>query len=153
MFLKSLCNVFSFFSPFTINIGVIFVVIRGPFQLLTDHSLSQPTHTDILHFNFLRKCFRALSTFLVLWFSSHLMIVGMLLQIPKTSSSQSSPDAAPQMLTMMCPAFVPGMVPLQSTENNDHGPGIYAVPVRPFMGSMVGFPPNTLIPLKYNIPT
>ncbi|XP_038984765.1 uncharacterized protein LOC120111557 [Phoenix dactylifera] len=74
-------------------------------------------------------------------------------QIPNASSYQRSPDAALQMFPMMYPALMPGMFPLQNTENNDHGPGIYAVPVRPFMGPMVGFPPNTLIPLKYNIPT
>ncbi|XP_073101857.1 uncharacterized protein [Elaeis guineensis] len=74
-------------------------------------------------------------------------------QIPNTSSYESSPDAAFQMFTMTDPALIPGMVLLQNTENNDHGPGIYAVPVHPFMGPMIEFPPNTLIPLKYNIPT
>ncbi|KAK8965414.1 hypothetical protein KSP40_PGU004515 [Platanthera guangdongensis] len=41
-----------------------------------------------------------------------------------------------------------------STDQNDYGPGLYAVPTYPqFMGMMSGYPPSTLIPLTFKIPT
>lgn len=41
-----------------------------------------------------------------------------------------------------------------STDQVDYGPGLYAVPSYPqFMGMMSGFPPSTLIPLTFKIPT
>ncbi|KAJ0984172.1 hypothetical protein J5N97_002528 [Dioscorea zingiberensis] len=61
-------------------------------------------------------------------------------------------NAAFQMFPTMYPCLLPGLVPQASSEQEDHGPGIYAVPVNPYMGSLAGFPPNTLIPLTYNIP-
>ncbi|MQM17614.1 hypothetical protein Taro_050586 [Colocasia esculenta] len=45
-----------------------------------------------------------------------------------------------------------GMVSSNNDEQGDHGPGLYAVPVLPFM-SMPGFPAGNLIPLTYRIPT
>ncbi|KAG0491305.1 hypothetical protein HPP92_004257 [Vanilla planifolia] len=45
-------------------------------------------------------------------------------------------------------------MPLQNSEQRDHGPGLYAVSTfPPSMGMVPGFPPNTLIPLTYKIPT
>eukprot|EP00268_Persea_americana_P035454 TRINITY_DN349_c0_g1_i1.p1 TRINITY_DN349_c0_g1~~TRINITY_DN349_c0_g1_i1.p1 ORF type:complete len:286 (+),score=59.14 TRINITY_DN349_c0_g1_i1:116-973(+) len=63
------------------------------------------------------------------------------------------PNADLQMFPIMYPTLVPGFIPSQNQEQNNHGGGIYAVPVIPFMGSMVGLPSNTLIPLKYTVPT
>uniref|UniRef100_A0A1D1ZGH4 Putative peptide transport permease protein Mb1314c n=1 Tax=Anthurium amnicola TaxID=1678845 RepID=A0A1D1ZGH4_9ARAE len=62
------------------------------------------------------------------------------------SSSTHFPGADVQVLT-------PGVVPLHNHGQNDHGPGIYAVPVLPFMGPVPGFSSNNLIPITYNIPT
>ncbi|XP_057975562.1 uncharacterized protein LOC131162941 isoform X2 [Malania oleifera] len=58
-----------------------------------------------------------------------------------------------QMFPIMYPAFVPGLVPLQSQEQMNRGAGIYAVPVLPYMGPLAGIPSTNLIPLTYNIPT
>ncbi|CAL9210766.1 unnamed protein product [Musa hybrid cultivar] len=43
--------------------------------------------------------------------------------------------------------------PSQNLEEDDSGPGIYAIPCLPYMSPMAGFSPNTLIPLRYKIPT
>ncbi|KAJ6822249.1 uncharacterized protein M6B38_382385 [Iris pallida] len=61
------------------------------------------------------------------------------------SGSQSFQDAIPQMF-----AFSSIVAPQQ---NQESGPGLYAVPCSPFMGTMAEFPPGTLIPLSYKIPT
>lgn len=53
----------------------------------------------------------------------------------------------------MSPLMFPGMVPIQSSDSNEHGSGIYAIPYLPYMGPMAGISPTMLIPLKYNIPT
>ncbi|RWW00210.1 hypothetical protein GW17_00036829 [Ensete ventricosum] len=42
--------------------------------------------------------------------------------------------------------------PSQNLEE-DNGPGIYAIPCLPYMNPTAGFSPNTLIPLRYKIPT
>ncbi|MQM05631.1 hypothetical protein Taro_038444, partial [Colocasia esculenta] len=50
--------------------------------------------------------------------------------------------------------YVTGLVCFWYPANRvgDHGPGLYAVPVLPFMG-VPGFPAGNLIPLTYRIPT
>lgn len=53
----------------------------------------------------------------------------------------------------MSPLMFPGMVPFQSSDSDEHGSGIYAIPYLPYMGPMAGISPTMLIPLKYNIPT
>ncbi|XP_039132699.1 uncharacterized protein LOC120269432 [Dioscorea cayenensis subsp. rotundata] len=73
-------------------------------------------------------------------------------QDQNASGTQNSPSAAFQMFPATFPCLLPGLFPQASSEQEDHGPGIYAVPVNPYMGPMAGFPPNTLIPLTYNIP-
>ncbi|KAK9268491.1 hypothetical protein L1049_000243 [Liquidambar formosana] len=76
-----------------------------------------------------------------------------MVKVPAFSSFPSSPNDCPQMFPTMYPALAPGLIPLQNQEQMNHGAGIYAVPVLPFMGHIAGFPLNTLIPLTYNIPT
>lgn len=61
------------------------------------------------------------------------------------SGSQSSQNASPQMFTFSSI--------VEPQQNQDCGPGLYAVPYSPFMGTMAEFPPSTLIPLSYKIPT
>ncbi|CAA7399956.1 unnamed protein product [Spirodela intermedia] len=46
-----------------------------------------------------------------------------------------------------------GLVAPDNQEQTDHGPGIYAIPVLPFVEQMTGFSPGSLIPLTYNVPT
>ncbi|TMX01909.1 hypothetical protein EJD97_023145 [Solanum chilense] len=73
---------------------------------------------------------------------------------PQLPSFQGSPMLNYQMLQAMYPTLLPGafgMQPIQ--EELNHGPGLYAVPVAPFMGQYAGFPPNTLIPFTYAVPT
>ncbi|CAN4112932.1 unnamed protein product [Withania somnifera] len=58
------------------------------------------------------------------------------------------------MLHAMHPSLLPGasnMQPIQ--EELNHGPGLYAVHVAPLMGQYIGFPPNSLIPFTYAVPT
>ncbi|XP_068643767.1 uncharacterized protein [Aristolochia californica] len=74
-------------------------------------------------------------------------------QAPVYPGSPAFPNYAFQMYRFMYPAIVPGLVPTQNQEQANHGAGLYAVPVLPFVGSMAGLPSNTLIPLKYNVPT
>ncbi|KAF9590469.1 hypothetical protein IFM89_035346 [Coptis chinensis] len=58
------------------------------------------------------------------------------------------------MFPIMCPAFVPGLIPMQNQEQQTNlGAGLYAVPTFPFMPPMFGIPSNTLIPLNYTVPT
>ncbi|KAL6575240.1 hypothetical protein OROMI_012525 [Orobanche minor] len=57
------------------------------------------------------------------------------------------------MCPIMHPALVPGILPPDmDQEQMNHGPGLYAVPVLPFMQPIAGFPTNTLIPFTYNMP-
>ncbi|KAK9268680.1 hypothetical protein L1049_000440 [Liquidambar formosana] len=75
-----------------------------------------------------------------------------MVKVPAFFSFPCSPNDCPQMFPTMYPALAPGLIPFQNQEQMNHGAGIYAVPVLPFMGHIAGFPPNTLIPLTYNIP-
>lgn len=70
----------------------------------------------------------------------------------ESSSTLHFPSAEFQMFSSMYSSRAPGMVSLHNDEQNDHGPGIYAVPVLPFMGPMPGFPAGNLIPVMYKIP-
>ncbi|KAF6165197.1 hypothetical protein GIB67_007182 [Kingdonia uniflora] len=74
-------------------------------------------------------------------------------QVPTLSGFPAYPYGDMQMFPIMYPALIPGLIPLQNAEFINHGAGIYAIPVIPFMGSMTGLTSNTLIPLTYNIPT
>ncbi|KAI4335366.1 hypothetical protein L6164_014016 [Bauhinia variegata] len=76
-------------------------------------------------------------------------------QVPAFSSFPPFPDGCYQMFPVMYPALVPGVTPsqTQNQEQTNRGPGIYAVPIYPFMGHVTGLPPNTLIPLTYSTPT
>ncbi|KAK6147439.1 hypothetical protein DH2020_018351 [Rehmannia glutinosa] len=65
-----------------------------------------------------------------------------------------SPNGNIPMCPIMYPALVPGLFPPQLDQDQmNRGPGLYAVPVLPFMQPITGFPSNTLIPFTYNIPT
>ncbi|XP_021723474.1 uncharacterized protein LOC110690883 [Chenopodium quinoa] len=57
------------------------------------------------------------------------------------------------MLPIMYPTLLPGIANAQNLEQNNRGPGIYAVPMLPFMGTVTGIPTDTLIPLTYSTPT
>lgn len=49
---------------------------------------------------------------------------------------------------------VPSVIPRQNLDQSDYGPGLYAVPTYPqFMGMESEFPPHSLIPLTFKIPT
>ncbi|KAK4370026.1 hypothetical protein RND71_009501 [Anisodus tanguticus] len=69
---------------------------------------------------------------------------------PQLPSFHGSPLLNYQMLQSMYPGAF-GMQPIQ--EELNRGPGLYAVPVAPSMGQYAGFPPNTLIPFTYTVPT
>ncbi|XP_038695126.1 uncharacterized protein LOC119992482 isoform X2 [Tripterygium wilfordii] len=73
--------------------------------------------------------------------------------VPTFSGFPAFPHGDFQMVPIMYPALVPGLNPLQNQEQLNHGAGIYAVPVLPYMGPTAGLSSNTLIPLTYNIPT
>ncbi|XP_073043859.1 uncharacterized protein [Primulina eburnea] len=73
--------------------------------------------------------------------------------IPTVGSLKSQNGNVP-MFPIMFPALVPGLFPpQQDQELVNRGPGLYAVPVLPFMQPIIGFPSNTLVPFTYNIPT
>ncbi|KAL3362994.1 hypothetical protein AABB24_012339 [Solanum stoloniferum] len=73
---------------------------------------------------------------------------------PQLPSFQGSPMVNYQMLQAMYPTLLPGALGMQPIQEElNHGPGLYAVPVAPFMGQYAGFPPNTLIPFTYAVPT
>lgn len=77
----------------------------------------------------------------------------MLLQIP-TSDGLKSQNGDSPMFPIMYPALVPGLFPPhQHQEQINRGPGLYAVPVLPYMQPIAGFHSNTLIPFTYNLPT
>ncbi|PIN17039.1 hypothetical protein CDL12_10295 [Handroanthus impetiginosus] len=74
-------------------------------------------------------------------------------QVP-TFGGLKSPNGNIPAFPIMYPALVPGLFPpRQDQEQLNRGPGLYAVPVLPYMQHIAGFPPNTLIPFTYNIPT
>ncbi|XP_073157209.1 uncharacterized protein [Henckelia pumila] len=74
-------------------------------------------------------------------------------QAPTVGGIKSQNGNVP-MFPIMYPALVPGLFsPQQDQEQMNRGPGLYAVPVLPFMQPITGFPSNTLIPFTYNIPT
>lgn len=74
-------------------------------------------------------------------------------QVPTVGGLKSKSDNIPKF-PIMYPALVPGLFPhQQNQEQMNRGPGLYAVPVLPFMQPITGFPSNTLIPFTYNIPT
>ncbi|XP_011656964.1 uncharacterized protein LOC101222970 isoform X2 [Cucumis sativus] len=72
-------------------------------------------------------------------------------QVPKLPSFPTFPNGNVQMIPIMYPALVPGSA---SSENQNRGAGIYAVPSFPSMGGpIIGMTTNNLIPLTYSIPT
>ncbi|KAL3623492.1 hypothetical protein CASFOL_029503 [Castilleja foliolosa] len=74
-------------------------------------------------------------------------------QVPTSDGSKSSNGNIPNF-PIMYPAFIPGLIPpYPDQEQINRGPGLYAVPVMPYMQPFAGFQPNTLIPFTYNIPT
>ncbi|KAI3447326.1 hypothetical protein Pfo_003991 [Paulownia fortunei] len=74
-------------------------------------------------------------------------------QVP-TFDGLKSPNGNIPTFPIMYPALVPGLFPPhQDQEQINRGPGLYAVPVHPYMQPIVGFPSNTLIPFTYNTPT
>ncbi|KAI3443420.1 hypothetical protein Pfo_000085 [Paulownia fortunei] len=74
-------------------------------------------------------------------------------QIP-TLGRLKSPNGNIPMCPIMYPALVPGLFPPQlDQEQMNRGPGLYAVPVLPFMQPITGLPSKTLIPFTYNVPT
>ncbi|KAK9705860.1 hypothetical protein RND81_07G087700 [Saponaria officinalis] len=73
-------------------------------------------------------------------------------QMPNFPYIPSLQQGGLNMLPIMYPALVPGLSSAQNPEQMNRGPGIYAVPVVPFMGTVTGIP-NTLIPLTYSTPT
>ncbi|GAA0174645.1 hypothetical protein LIER_27988 [Lithospermum erythrorhizon] len=71
-------------------------------------------------------------------------------QLP-ASSSFTSPG---EDLQKLYPSLAPGVFLQQhDPEHMNRGPGLYAVSVAPFNGSVAGFPSHTLIPFTYNVPT
>ncbi|URE16861.1 hypothetical protein MUK42_10483 [Musa troglodytarum] len=64
---------------------------------------------------------------------------------PSSDEGLGKPQMYPFMYTRPFPS--------QNLEEDDNGPGIYAIPWLPYMSPMAGFSPNTLIPLRYKIPT
>ncbi|XP_057806457.1 uncharacterized protein LOC131021326 isoform X2 [Salvia miltiorrhiza] len=74
-------------------------------------------------------------------------------QVPKSEGLKSQNGDRP-VFPIMYPVLVPGLLPPhQHQEQINRGPGLYAVPVLPYMQPFGGFPPNTLIPFTYNLPT
>ncbi|PKU79822.1 uncharacterized protein LOC110102300 [Dendrobium catenatum] len=76
-------------------------------------------------------------------------------RLPTQNSLQStSEDASQQQPPLVHPSTVPLVMPPQNPDQSDYGPGLYAIPTySQFMGMMPGFPPSTLIPLTFKIPT
>ncbi|XP_064982120.1 uncharacterized protein LOC135623270 isoform X2 [Musa acuminata AAA Group] len=72
---------------------------------------------------------------------------------PPTTNSAVTPQVPGISGFQVSPLILPGMLPIQNPDYNEHGSGIYAIPYLPYTRPMAGFSPNTLIPLKYNIPT
>lgn len=82
--------------------------------------------------------------------SSTYVFVYLLSQVPPVGGSPG-PNESMQMFPVMYPVLIP---PLQQAQDqvNRRG-GLYAVPTYPFMGPMSAFPPTSLIPFTYNVPT
>ncbi|XP_010688410.2 uncharacterized protein LOC104902356 isoform X2 [Beta vulgaris subsp. vulgaris] len=74
-------------------------------------------------------------------------------QIPSFPHLQPIQCGGVNMIPIMYPALLPGFGSAQNPEQINRGPGIYAVPVLPFMGTVTGIPANALIPLTYSTPT
>ncbi|KAL2228901.1 UNVERIFIED_CONTAM: hypothetical protein Sindi_1869800 [Sesamum indicum] len=75
-------------------------------------------------------------------------------ELAPTFASLKSANGNIPTFPIMYPALVPGLFPPhQDQEQINRGPGLYAVPVLPYMQPIAGLPPNTLIPFTYNIPT
>ncbi|CAA6663480.1 unnamed protein product [Spirodela intermedia] len=70
-----------------------------------------------------------------------------------SSSTIENPSADAIMFPHIQPLCDSGLVAPDNQEQTDHGPGIYAIPVLPFVEQMTGFSTGNLIPLKYNVPT
>ncbi|XP_073034551.1 uncharacterized protein [Primulina eburnea] len=74
-------------------------------------------------------------------------------EVPTVGAIKSQNGNVP-LFPIMYPSLVPGLFPpQQDQEQMNRGPGLYAVPVLPFMQPITGFPSNNLIPFTYNIPT
>ncbi|CAO2822946.1 unnamed protein product [Amaranthus hypochondriacus] len=74
-------------------------------------------------------------------------------QIPNVPYFPAFQRGGVNMLPIMYPALFPGHASAQNPEHPNRGPGIYAVPMLPFMGTVTGIPTNSLIPLTYKTPT
>lgn len=74
-------------------------------------------------------------------------------QIPSFPYYSPQQHGGVNMIPIMYPALLPGLASAQNPEQSNRGPGIYAVPVLPLMGTVTGVPTNTLIPLTYSTPT
>ena len=81
------------------------------------------------------------------------LVVDIMFQIPKIPYFPTFQHGDVNMLPIMYPALLPGLGTTQNSEQPNRGPGIYAVPMLPFMGTLSGIPANTFIPLTYNTPT
>ncbi|KAJ8444239.1 hypothetical protein Cgig2_028120 [Carnegiea gigantea] len=74
-------------------------------------------------------------------------------QVPPFSYFPPLQQGDVNMLPIVYPALVPGIISTQDLEQMNHGPGIYAVPVLPLNGTVTRVPTNALIPLTYSTPT
>uniref|UniRef100_A0A7C9E2R3 Uncharacterized protein n=1 Tax=Opuntia streptacantha TaxID=393608 RepID=A0A7C9E2R3_OPUST len=74
-------------------------------------------------------------------------------QVPPFLYFPSLQQGDANMLPIMYPALVPGIVSTQNLEQMNRGPGIYAVPVLPLNGTVTRVPTSALIPLTYSTPT
>jgi len=79
--------------------------------------------------------------------------VHLLFQVPPFPYFPSLQQRDANMLPIMYPALVPGIVSTQNLEQMNRGPGIYAVPVLPLNGTVTRVPTSALIPLTYSTPT
>lgn len=79
----------------------------------------------------------------------------MVLSLPQEASSSNlrNPSAETDMFSHIQQLCDSGLAAPDNQEQTDHGPGIYAIPVLPFIGEMTGFSAGNLIPLTYNVPT
>ncbi|PKA52905.1 hypothetical protein AXF42_Ash001886 [Apostasia shenzhenica] len=70
------------------------------------------------------------------------------------SSQSTSQEPSQHQSHTAHPSPATGMMSIQNSDQSDRGPGLYAVSTfPPSMALMSGFPPGTLIPLTYKIPT
>lgn len=82
-----------------------------------------------------------------------LFLTDLLYQVPNLPYFPSVQHGGVNMIPIMYPALLPGLASAQNSDQNNRGPGIYAVPMLPFMGTVAGIPTDTLIPLTYSTPT